>query len=307
MGRIIDSEAHAWIRIPANWRHRSSPDEKRSPLSPRAAACYRPSRPAADGSYPAPEDTSADLLEAMDRHRIDMTVIYPGAHMCSNDEIARVVASAPGRFIGFGKYGSAVPPFQTRQEVQAAHDEIEHGLRDLGFRGIAEMSCEQWWPEPPEAAIDGLRPMFEICKSYGACVVVHAHAGGGAKNIRYCDPDLFRPLIVDFPSVPLILNHMGGARDDFFVAAMDVARKHDNVRFNTSQTTPENLTQAVREIGAERIFFGTDWYGLDTPETAEVNQHSKQLAIVEKTEMSDRERELVLGESIAAFLGLPPR
>jgi predicted TIM-barrel fold metal-dependent hydrolase len=305
MGRIVDSEAHAWVRIPNNWRHRSSPDEPRSPLGPRAAACYRPSRPAADGSYPPPEDTSDDLLAAMDRHGIDMSVIYPGAHMSSNDEIARVVASAPGRLIGFGKYGAAVPPFQSRQERQAAYDEIEHGLRDLGFRGIGEMSCEQWWPEPPEAAIDGLYPMFELCKTYGACVVVHAHAGGGAKNVRYCDPDLFRPVIADFPTVPLILNHMGGAREDFFAAALDVARRHDNVRFNTSQTTPENLSQAVRTIGAERIFFGTDFYALERPETAEVNQHRKQLSIVERAKMSERERELVLGEAIAAFLDLP--
>src|ERR1700741_2105431 len=85
MGRIIDSEAHAWVRIPTNWRHPSTPDEKRSPLSSRAAACYRPSRPAPDGSFPAPEDTSDDLLAAMDLNCIDMTIIYPGAYLCSND------------------------------------------------------------------------------------------------------------------------------------------------------------------------------------------------------------------------------
>jgi predicted TIM-barrel fold metal-dependent hydrolase len=147
-------------------------------------------------------------------------------------------------------------------------------------------------------------PIFEVCRTYGAPIVVHAHAGGGAKNVNYCNPALFEPVIRDFPHVPLILNHMGGARTDFFEAAMDMARRYDNVRFNTSQTTPENLTAAVRGIGAERIFFGTDWYGLDEPETREVSQHRNQLAIVEKARMSDRERELVLGESIAMLLGL---
>jgi predicted TIM-barrel fold metal-dependent hydrolase len=97
---------------------------------------------------------------------------------------------------------------------------------------------------------------------------------------------------------------MGGARKDFFDAAMNMARRYDQVRFNTSQTTPENLTVAVREIGAERIFFGSDWYALDTQETREVSQHRDQLAIVATAQMSDRERELVLGESIAAFLKL---
>ena len=45
MSRIIDSEAHAWIRLPTNWRHRA-PDEKRAPLSARAAGNFKPARPA---------------------------------------------------------------------------------------------------------------------------------------------------------------------------------------------------------------------------------------------------------------------
>lgn len=306
MGRIIDSEAHAWVRIPNNWRHRASPDEPRSPLSARSRASYRPSRPAPDGSFPMPEDVSDELLALMKVHGIDISVIYPGAYMCPNDEIARVVAKAPDKLIGFAKYGQFVPPFETPLAARAASDEIEHGLRDLKLRGLAEISCEQWSPLPPEAAIADLYPMFELCRTYdNAPVVVHAHAGGGAKNVRYCDPAVFQPLVKDFPTVPLVLNHMGGSRRDFFEAALTLAQNHGNVRFNTSQTTPENLTQAVRKIGAERIHFGVDWYGLDTPETVEVSQHRNQLRIVEKAVMSDRERELVLGESLAALLDLP--
>jgi predicted TIM-barrel fold metal-dependent hydrolase len=303
MGRIIDSEAHAWVKIPNNWRHRS-PDDPRTPLSPRSAASYRPSRPAPDGSFVMSEDTSDELLTHMDWHGVDMTVIYPGASMCPNDEIAKVVARAPDRLIGFAKYGKYMPPFASPQEDKAAMDEVEHGLRDLKLRGVGEVSCEQWWPFPPETVVKMLYPIFEICQRYSAPVIVHAHAGGGAKNVNYCNPEIFEPVIRDFPRTPLILNHMGGARRDFFDAAMDMAKRYDNVRFNTSQTTPENLTVAVREIGAERIFFGTDWYALDMPETREVSQHRNQLAIVEKAKMSDRERELVLGESIAAFLNL---
>jgi hypothetical protein len=57
---------------------------------------------------------------------------------------------------------------------------------------------------------------------------------------------------------------------------MRMARRCGQVRFNASQTTPENLSVAMREIGAERIFFGTDWYALDTPETREASQHRNQ-------------------------------
>jgi len=305
MGRIIDSEAHAWTRIPFNWRHKTVPGERRSELNARNAANYKPSRPAPDGSFAPPEDTSDDLLAAMDLHGIDISVIYPGACMCPNEEIARVVARAPGRLIGFGKFGKHVPPWATPQEAKAAADELEHGLRDLNIRGVAEVSLAHWEPEPADAAIKALRPWFELCKTCRAPVVVHAHAGGGATGLDYCNPATFRPLAADFPDVILVLNHMGGARRDFFDAALALARDHDNVRFNTSQTTSDHLSEAVRMIGAERIFFGVDWYALERPETARWSQHKNQLAIVHRAQMSDRERELVLGESLAASLRLP--
>jgi hypothetical protein len=81
---------------------------------------------------------------------------------------------------------------------------------------------------------------------------------------------------------------------------LELAKTFDNVRFNT----PEFLTEAVQKVGAERIFFDVDWYALDNPETKEVSQHRKQMAIVEKAKMSDRDRELVMGESIAELLDL---
>src|SRR5262245_44650296 len=162
-------------------------------------------------------------------------------------------------------------------------------------------------PEPAEAAIKAMYPWFETCdRYYSAPVIVHAHAGGGAQDLAHCHPATFRPLAAAFPNVTLVLAHMGGARRDFFDTALELARTFDNVRFNTSQTTPESLTEAVQKIGAERIFFGVDWYALDDPETREISQHRKQIAIVGKATMSDRERELVMGESIATLLDLPP-
>jgi len=302
---IIDSEAHPWIRLPSNWRHQTVPGEKRAPLGARAAANFKPARPAADGSFAPPEETAADLLALMDLFGITKSVIYPGPCMCPNDEVARVVALAPDRFIGFAKTGALVPPYRDRRAAQEAADELEHGLRDLGLSGVGELSLGEFLPDSLADAVAGMRPWFELCKTYGdKPAIVHAHAGGGAKDAGYCDPEAFRPFAEEFPTVPLILNHMGGARRDFFDHALDLARDHDNVCFNTSQTLPEHLTEAVSRIGAERIFFGVDWYALDKPETREVSQHGNQLRIVEQARMSDRERALVLGEGIAALLRL---
>ena len=305
MGRIVDSEAHPWTRLPTNWRH-CAPDEKRAPLSARTAENFAPARPAADGSFPPAEETTDELIELMDLFGVDKAAIFSGPFICTNDEIARVVEKAPGRLIGLAKNGARLPPFTNKREAQAAADEIEHGLRDLRLRGVAELSLSDWLPESLEAAVAGMRPWFELCARYGDLpVMVHAHAGGGATNAAYCDPESFRSLATDFPRVPLILCHMGGARRGFFDNALALARDRDNVYFNTSQTLPEHLTEAVRKIGAERIFFGVDWYALDRKETLERSQHRNQLEIVEKASMSDAERELVLGEAFCKLFGLP--
>lgn len=304
MARIVDTESHPWTRLPTNWRHRA-PDEKRAPLSARTAETFRPARPAPDGSFPTPEETTDELFALMDLFGIDKAAVFPGPFMCTNDEVARVVARAPERLIGFATNGGCLPPFANRREAQAAADEIEHGLCDLDLSGVAELSLSDWIPESLQTAVDQMRPWFELCAKYGdRPVMVHAHAGGGATDIAYCDPESFRPLAQDFPTVPLILCHMGGARREFFDNALALARDCDNVYFNTSQTLPEHLTEAVQKIGAERIFFGVDWYALDSPETRERSQHGHQLAIVANARMTDAERELVLGEAFCKLLGL---
>ena len=43
---------------------------------------------------------------------------------------------------------------------------------------------------------------------------------------------------------------------------------------------------------------------LKKPETRERSQHGNQIRIVERASMTDRERELVMGESLAQLLGI---
>jgi predicted TIM-barrel fold metal-dependent hydrolase len=110
--------------------------------------------------------------------------------------------------------------------------------------------------------------------------------------------------------VPLVLFHMGGRNPAMFESALALARAFPNVYFNTSQTTPANLTRAVSEIGAERILFGVDWYALEPKEPLEGGQHQMQLGTVFQAKLNDRELELILGGSAAALFGLrvdPPR
>jgi predicted TIM-barrel fold metal-dependent hydrolase len=305
MGIVIDCEAHAWLRVPGDWRWPLPPDgSPRTKLRRGQAGNYQPGRPNEDGSYPKAEENSADLIAAMDRYGVDISIIYPGPFMVPNDEIARVQALAPDRLIGFAKHGIHVPPWRNEKEAQAAMDELEHGLRDLKLRGVAELSLNPWHPEDPATAIKKMYPYFELCRRYRVPAIVHCYAAKTKSHSAHANPAVYKPVADDFPDVPLIIAHMGGVRREFFDAALDLARTHDNVFCNTSMTYPEFVSEAVRKMGAERVFFGCDWHAVDEPETEETSQHRFQISLVEKAPMTDRERELVMGEGIAALLGL---
>lgn len=204
----------------------------------------------------------------MDLFGVDISLILSGPFMVSNDEVAVAQAKAPDRLIGLAKNGVFLPPFANKRQVQAAADEIEHGLRDLKLKGVAELSLSDWLPASLETAVAEMQPWFKLCAQYGdAPVMVHAHAGSGAADAAYCDPESYRPLARDFPTVPLVLCHKGGARRDFFDNALALAHDHDNVFFNTSQTLPEHLSEAVQKVGAEGVFFGVERYALQDRET----------------------------------------
>jgi hypothetical protein len=109
------------------------------------------------------EDTSEVLLKHMDSHGIDMALIYPGAFMCRNDEIAKVVARAP-KNIGFAKCCKYMPPFSSPQEEKLAMDDLEHGLRDLGLATRAASRRHEALPD-----LRDLPDIFSAGEFVGPC------------------------------------------------------------------------------------------------------------------------------------------
>jgi predicted TIM-barrel fold metal-dependent hydrolase len=138
------------------------------------------------------------------------------------------------------------------------------------------------------------RPMFEFAAKHRAVVLAHS----SEQNSLAADYVSFAN---DFPDMKLILAHIGCGWDgDLTHQARAVQQsKHGNVFTDTSSAksiTPKLIEWTVREIGAERVLYGTDSPLYFAP---------MQRARIDHADLSDQEKKLILCENATRLLNLP--
>lgn len=138
------------------------------------------------------------------------------------------------------------------------------------------------------------RKIFEFAARHRAIILTHS----SEQNSQASD---FVPLANEFPEVRLILAHIGCGWDGspaHQVRAIQQCR-HGNVFADTSSArsiTPRLIEWAVREIGADRIMFGTD-----TP----LYHTSMQRIRIDHADLPEREKRLILRDNAVALFKLP--
>ena len=149
-------------------------------------------------------------------------------------------------------------------EENAAHvrDLAENeGARGVKLHGPAErffMGDERLWPT------------YSVCRELGLPVI--GHSGPDLEGKGFAEPQAFGAVLKEFPEIPIVLAHMGGAT---WQQALEIAETYDNAFFDCCEiiewTRSENgpsereLAQLIRDIGADRVMMGSDfpWYDLD--------------------------------------------
>jgi len=113
-------------------------------------------------------------------------------------------------------------------------------------------------------------------------------------------PEEFVQFADRYPEVTLILSHLGCGWDDDLahqVRAIEQGR-HGNIYTDTSSAksiTSGLIEWAVREVGADRVLYGTDSPLYFAP---------MQRARVERAEISDAEKRLILRDNAVRLFGL---
>ena len=133
--------------------------------------------------------------------------------------------------------------------------------------------------------------IFEFAAAHNAIIETHS----GEENSLPAD---FLKFANDFSSVQLILSHLGCGWDDdpsHQVRAIQQS-KHGNIYTDTSSATsiiPKQIEWAVKEIGAEKILFGSDSPSYFSP---------MQRARIDYAEINDEDKKLILcGNAIKLF------
>ncbi len=109
------------------------------------------------------------------------------------------------------------------------------------------------------------------------------------------DPDDIAELAARHPSVTIIAAHLRPGT----VRGVWAVRRHSNVLYDTSggQPTAEVLEDAVRLMGAERVV-----YGSDVIFPANGRDVAVARACVDDARITDRQREMILGENALRLL-----
>jgi predicted TIM-barrel fold metal-dependent hydrolase len=139
------------------------------------------------------------------------------------------------------------------------------------------------------------RALFAFAAERRAVVLAHSSEQNSlaADYVRFAN---------DHPETRLILAHLGCGWDGDLthqVRAIQQSR-HGNVFVDTSSArsiTPNLIEWAVREVGAERILYGTDTPLYFAP---------MQRARIDHADLGERERRLILRDNAVRLLGLAP-
>ncbi len=194
-----------------------------------------------------------------------------------NDRVLDAMKAEPDRFLGF---------VFVNPESERCLAEIERCL-DAGMCGI-KLALLQY---PTDLSGPRMRKICEIARERQVPIFFHQ---GVTKEAS--DP---RVMFEAFPEVTFIIAHAGV---QYFREAVRWAQTKENVYIDTSSwmVTVRKLKILCREIGAEKIIFGTD-----VPVMAK--DPSKGMDRIRQLQLSVSEEQLVLGGNLQRILGLSDR
>lgn len=183
------------------------------------------------------------LVALMERYGIDLALtsnLSTEPDSVSNEDMAKTAERYP-TLMGLawcdpGKRGNCV-------------SDVEPFFRDKRLAGMKlHPSLHLYSVDDPL-----LLPYMELCQEYDVPAQFHTAPD------EFCNPRLMLELARRHPRVKIVMLHMIlGNQNSDNDAAIETARQAPNIYLDTSWVPSEKVIKAVREIGYERVLFGTD-------------------------------------------------
>ena len=229
-------------------------------------------------------DDADEMLRQMDAVGIDRACVFHIFHpdgRLGNEITTQFVHRHPDRFIGF----AYVSPLMAETDVIA---ELERAL-DNGMAAIK--IYPPYTPYPlNHAAWD---PIFGFADSRELVLISHTDDGDFSK------PEDLGRAARRFPRARFVSGHSGNV-EPARSHAIGEAKRHPNFYLETCSTyrQPGVIERLVREVGADRVLFGSDQPLMDP---------RAQLGKIITADLDDEEKRLVMGGNALRLLQLSDR
>lgn len=235
---------------------------------------------------PAQADAVHHMLACMDRLGIDQAclslgnrlIIQPTAEELreSNEWVAKAVALAPERIIGF-VYCS---PNHPELSLELVDQHVVSGP----FRGIKLWVCQL-------CDHSGYDPVCARAGQLGLPVLQHTWYKATGNMPTESEPKHLLALAQRHPATHFIMAHAGGDWE----RGLRLVRQQPNIFPDTCGNDPEaGFTElAVKLVGPERVVFGSDATG---------RSFGSQLAKVTGADLSEADKRLILGGNLLRLM-----
>ncbi len=203
------------------------------------------------GSRAAATQTVPNLLDEMDRTRVERAVILPLAFNFPFGDDLDERWSAAVDAAGVGDrllVGASVHPRDSNR-IESLERQAAAGARVVKLHP----TMQAFYPDDPQ-----VMDIYEACDRLGLVVFFHGGRAGiePESRLRYAMPRHYEGVIAAFPNVPFVLGH-GGARD--VEAMLDLGRRYENAWLGIHGQSVTSLDTMIRRSNGERLLFGTDW------------------------------------------------
>lgn len=253
--------------------------------------------PTAD--HPGDEVQADRWLEELETHGIRAVGFVTGG---GNDNLARICALHPDRFVGFAHHN----PF--RPDAAA---ELRRAVEELGLRGYKLLAPSIDQPIEDKT----IYPVWEACRDLGIPVLIHFGIQGGPGGIAYHEnisPFKLHDIARDFPEVTFVIPHFGCAweRETLQLCwacpnvCVDTSGSLQWIRWVPGEVTIKYLFRKFYEtVGPARILFGSDssWF----PRGFARRYLQDQFRDCVDLGMPDEHLQLIFGANAARLLRIP--
>ena len=237
-----------------------------------------------DGKTPG--ERIAQLMEIADRMEIERLVFFmgfPWSHdptpddfRRQNDQVIEALSHWHHRAFGFA--------YLNPKHEQESLNEIERCVKDgplVGIKLWVAVRCN-------DKRLDSI---IRRCGELKAAIFQHTWLKTDGNLPGESSPADLAELAGRHPNIPLICGHTGGDWE----RAIRTIRPHKNVSIDTSGSDPTAglVEMAVRELGAERIIYGSDCGG---------RSFASQLGKVTSADIPEAARNQILGGNLRRML-----